>query len=80
MSIEKFTYRDLTKTNKREEMLYEKVSSLGTQAGGFGVFTEQARLITLSGSNQIKKEITEVCGFDLEEIYEACPTLKDLIK
>ena len=80
MDIEKFTYKDLTRTVNRNEMLDENVSSLGTQAGNFGIFKEQARIVTWAGSKQIQSELMWKFGADLGEMLDDCPTLKALIQ
>ena len=80
MELEKFTYRDLTKTESRNEMLDNDISSLGTQAGGFGMFTEQARVLTLSGAEKIKGELEHSACLNIDELFDACPSLKLLIK
>lgn len=80
MDIQQFTYKDLTRTVNRQEMLEETVSSLGTQAGNFGIFTEQARVVTWSGAKQIQEELSWKFGDELSKILDECPTLKALIK
>jgi hypothetical protein len=80
MELEQFTYRDLTKTKTRNEMLYNGISSLGTQSGGFGIFNEQARVLTVSGAATIQRELKDNACLDLVELYDACPALEALIK
>tara|TARA_R110000824_G_scaffold220201_3_gene407278 strand:- start:3228 stop:3470 length:243 start_codon:yes stop_codon:yes gene_type:complete len=80
MDIEQFTYKDLTRTVNREEMLEQDVSRLGTQAGNFGLFKEQARIVTWSGSKQIQTELMWKFGKDLSKLLDECPTLKALIQ
>lgn len=82
--MQEFTYNSLKNLDSRQEMLGENISSLGWQAGGFGIFNEQARVLTLSGANQIKAElevfligVKNGCDFNLTE---ECPTLSELIK
>lgn len=79
MEIEQFTYKDISRLVDREEMLKENVSSLGTQSGGFGIFTEQARVVTVEGSDTIKEELGAM-GFNVSKLLDSCPTLKALIK
>lgn len=79
MELEQFTYKDISRLVDREEMLKENVSSIGTQSGGFGMFTEQARIVTLEGSDTIKEELGAM-GFNVSNFLDACPTLKSLIK
>lgn len=85
MSIDKYeyaipsqyTYKDMSKPEKREWMSKCHVASLGTQSGGFGMFTEQFRVLTLSGSKVIISEIKKECPtFGIEN----CPTLMELLK
>ena len=81
MELEQYTYKDISRLVDREEMLKENVSSLGTQSGGFGMFTEQARVLTWAGADQIKKELAEeLVLFDIDLILKKCPTLKALIQ
>ena len=80
MSTPQFTYKDLTRTANRKEMLEENVSSLGTQAGHFGAFKEQARVVTLSGSKKIQEELSWSLGGDVAKLLDECPTLKALIQ
>lgn len=81
MELEQYTYKDISRLVDREEMLKENVSSLGTQAGGFGMFTEQARVLTWAGADQIKKELAEeLVLLDVDLILKRCPTLKALIQ
>lgn len=79
MELEQFTYKDISRLADREKMLKENVSSIGTQSGGFGMFTEQARIVTLGGSDTIKEELGAM-GFNVPKLLDACPTLKSLIK
>lgn len=81
MALKKFTYKDLTKTKTRSEMLCNGISSLGTQSGGFGPFTEQARVLTVMGAAKIKGELVDSVGeVGLNDLYEACPALEALLK
>lgn len=78
-----YTYRDMTKPKQRECMGKCDVASLGTQSGGFGVFTEQFRVLTLNGRNQIESEMRHTAkqlGLDYESILNGCPTLFKLLK
>ena len=81
--MEQFTYAAIKKPSQRQEMLDEDVSSLGTQSGNYGLFTEQARVLTLSGANEIKEELRKLAvllGFDSKCMLRDMPTLEKLIK
>ena len=81
--MEQFTYAAIKKPAQRQEMLNEDISSLGTQAGNYGLFTEQARVITLSGAKKILSEIDDLAsqlGHDRGAVFELTPTLEKLLK
>lgn len=81
--MEQITYGSLKKPSVRKEMLEEKVVSLGNQAGNYGLFTEQARILTLIGANKIKSELLQMCkdeDLDFDSLLEFAPTLSELIK
>ena len=81
--MEQFTYAAIKKPTQRQEMLDEDISSLGTQSGNYGLFTEQARVITLSGAKKISNEIEEMCkeeGLSFDALLEFAPTLNKLLK
>ncbi len=81
--MEQFTYAAIKKPAQRQEMLNEDVSSLGTQSGNYGLFTEQARVLTLSGSKAIKEELRKLAlliSKDSQALLDNMPTLKKLIK
>lgn len=73
--MEQFTYSALKKLDSREEMLNENVSRLGTQSGQYGVFQEQARILTLNGARLIRQELKNA-GVD----WESIKTLSSLIE
>lgn len=80
--MEQVTYGSLKKPSVREEMLKEPMVSLGTQSGNYGLFTEQARILTIKGAMEIQKEISLMCkeeGLDFESVLEFAPTLNKLI-
>lgn len=68
-----YTYRDMTKPEKREWMSHAGIAKLGTQSGGFGVFQEQFRVVPLTSLQKIRDELI-ASGLDLD----ACPMLKQL--
>ena len=81
--MNQFTYNSLKNLDSRQEMLRSDISSLGWQAGGFGVFNEQARVLTPSGAQAIKSELELFTaslknGFDVDMIIE-CPTLAKIL-
>ena len=81
--MEQFTYAAIKKPAQRQEMLDEDISSLGTQSGNYGLFTEQARVITTSGAKKIASEIKSLCkgeGLDYKSVLEFSPTLEKLLK
>ena len=81
--MEQFTYSALKKPAVRLLMLDEKVARLGTQSGQYGVFQEQARILTLDGANEIRDELKRLAseiGHDVSAIFDLTPTLKNLIK
>lgn len=81
--MQQFTYAAIKKPKQRQEMLNEDISSLGTQAGNYGLFTEQARVITLSGSKKILKEIKALCNdedLDFNAVLEFAPNLNKLLR
>jgi len=80
MELEQFTYSSLKKPVLREEMLSEKLSSLGTQSGHYGVFVEQARVLTLQGADAIRDELEVDAGLNMHKLLEICPTLKLLLR
>ena len=82
--MQEFTYNSVKNLDSRQEMLNGKVSSLGWQAGGFGTFNEQARVITLAGANAIRTEL-EIFLIGVkagcnDDMAKECPTLNALIK
>jgi len=80
--MEQFTYAAIKKPTQRQEMLDEDISSLGTQSGNYGLFTEQARVVTLGGAQKILSELERLCNdedLDLDSILEFAPTLKSLL-
>jgi len=81
--MEQFTYAAIKKPTQRQEMLDEDISSLGTQSGNYGLFTEQARVITLSGAKKIITELKRLCkdeDLDFDSVLEFSPTLEKLLK
>lgn len=81
--MEQVTYGALKKQSARDEMLSNNVTSLGTQAGNYGLFTEQARILTLGGATEIKEELRKLAvelGYDSACMLRAMPTLSELIK
>lgn len=81
--MEQFTYAAIKKPTQRQEMLSEDISSLGTQSGNYGLFVEQARVITLVGAKKIAKEMKRLCeeeGISYEAMLEFAPTLEKLLK
>lgn len=80
--MEQITYGALKKPSARKEMLEERMVSLGTQAGNYGLFTEEARVLTLQGANDIKEELRSLCeykGIDFDSLLGFAPTLGELI-
>lgn len=55
-----YTYRDMTKPQKRENMMQCQVAWLGTQSGGFGSFREEFRVISLTGLIKLKAEVKKL--------------------
>lgn len=81
--MEQFTYAAIKKPTQRAEMLSEDISSIGTQSGNYGLFTEQARVVTLRGAKKIIGEIKLLCkeeGLDFDSVIEFTPTLEKLLK
>ena len=81
--MELVTYGSLKKPIARAEMLEEDMVSLGTQAGNYGIFTEQARVLTLNGAKKIHAELALLCDeekLDIGSLLEFAPTLKELIE
>lgn len=81
--MEQVTYGALKKPSVREDMLEEDMVSLGTQSGNYGLFTEQARVITLNGAKKILAEIDDLAsqlGHDRSAVFELTPTLEKLLK
>jgi hypothetical protein len=81
--MQEVTYGALKKPSARKEMLEETMVSLGTQAGNYGIFTEEARILTLNGANEIAEEVRALCeqeGLDFDSVLEFAPTLKELIE
>lgn len=68
-----YTYRDMTKPEKREWMSRAGVAKLGTKSGGFGVFQEQFRVVSLTSLQKIRDELI-ASGVELD----TCPTIKQL--
>ena len=60
--LEQFTYADIKRTAARNDMLSNKISSIGTQSGGFGLYQEHARVITLSGAESLANELVNAIG------------------
>ena len=79
MIEEQYTYNDIKKPVKRQEMLSNPLSSIGTQSGGFGIFNEQARVLTLKGAEDILDELQVDAGLNIEKLFNICPTLKALL-
>tara|TARA_R110000850_G_C9799530_1_gene450241 strand:- start:475 stop:720 length:246 start_codon:yes stop_codon:yes gene_type:complete len=80
--MEEITYGALKKPVARKEMLSNDVLRLGTQAGNYGLFTEEARILTINGANKIKSELVVFCteeGLDFDSVMEFAPTLRGLI-
>ena len=81
--MEQITYGGLRSSAARKEMLEEEMISLGTQSGNYGEFQEQARILTLGGSEEIIKELhhlAETIGHDMSAVFELLPTLEKLLK
>ena len=81
--MEQVTYGSLKKQSARDNMLALNFVSLGTKSGNYGVFTEQARILTLNGANKINRELAQLCkdeGLVLESVLEFSPVLAELIK
>ena len=78
--MEQFTYSSLKKSESRSEMLDQSISRLGTQSGNYGVFNEQARVVTLKGAVSIECELMKALGKDAAvKAIENSPTLKELL-
>ena len=81
--MEQVTYGALKKPLARKEMLKQSAIRLGTQAGNYGVFTEEARILTLQGANEIKEELRALCEqeqLSFDSLLEFSPVLKGLIE
>ena len=81
--MEQVTYGSLKKPITRKEMLEESIVSLGTKAGNYGLFTEEARILTLIGAKEIKEEVRALSGLlnrDGHAILSSMPTLYALLK
>lgn len=81
--MEQVTYGALKKPSTRKEMQEERVLSLGTQAGNYGMFTEEVRILTLKGATEIKEELrvlSLLIGRDSHALLGHMPTLEELIK
>ena len=81
--MEQVTYGSLKKPITRKEMLEESIVSLGTQAGNYGLFTEEARILTLIGAKEIKEEVrvlSSLLNRDSHAILSSMPTLYALLK
>lgn len=77
-----YTYRDMTKPERREWMSHCQVASLGTKAGGFGKFTEEFKVVSFIGKGNIANEIEWLAkhlNVDHEYIMNECPTIKELL-
>lgn len=78
-----YTYKDLTKPVNRDYMEMLDICSLGSQAGGFGVFNERFRVVSLKGATLINDELKKMCkeeGLDIRAVLEFAPTLSKLLK
>lgn len=78
-----FTYNELKKKETRNEIMLKGISSIGTQAGNYGEFTEHFRVISLNGAESIKSELEYAAGtmcVDFDELMELLPKLKELIE
>lgn len=73
-----FTYKDMSKPDMRDLMDMRSISSLGTQAGNFGKYTEQFKVLSKAGASEIIMELEAALGST--EILEHCETLKELLK
>ncbi len=81
--MEQVTYSQLKTQEWREVVKDDLFTSVGTQSGGFGIFQEHFRTISLNGSNEIKKELkatADLLGVSYDEFMESMPELKRLIK
>ena len=81
--MEQVTYGALKKPSARKEMLSNDVVSLGTKSGNYGMFTEEARILTLNGANKIKSELMTLCyeeGLDFDSAMEFAPILRGFIE
>ena len=80
--MEQVTYGALKKPSARKEMLGNDMVSLGTQSGNYGLFTEEARVLTRVGAAKIKIQLDML--FESEgikrTISESLPILSKLIK
>ncbi len=77
-----FTYSELKKTHKRDEIMVENVSSVGTKAGNYGAFTEHFKALSANGAESLKSELeyaAKTMCVDYNELMELLPKLKELI-
>ena len=79
MISNQYTYNDIKKLPMRKESLSNAISNIGTQSGGFGSFKEQARVLTLRGAKEIIEELSGNAVLDIDQLFDACPTLKLLL-
>ena len=80
--MEQVTYGALKKPSVRVAMLEEDMVSIGTQSGNYGLFTEQARVLTLNGVKEILKDVDYVAielGCSRGIVLDLMPTLKKLL-
>lgn len=78
-----FTYNELKKKETRDEIMIEDVSSIGTQAGNYGEFTEHFRALSKVGADSIKDELkcaAETMCVDVDDLMELLPKISELIK
>lgn len=77
-----YTYKDMSRPEKRDLMSHCCVASLGTQSGGFGRFTEEFRVVSFTGIGNIRNEIeclSKHLNVDYQYMVNGCPTLKELL-
>ena len=80
--MEQVTYGALKKPSVRVSMLEEDMVSIGTQSGNYGLFTEQARVLTLIGATEMLKDVDIIAielGCSRSAIFDLMPTLKKLL-
>lgn len=78
-----FTYNELKKKETRDEIMLEDVSSIGTQAGNYGEFTEHFRALSKGGAESIKGELeyaARTMCVEFDDLMELLPKLKELIE